>query len=90
MVWTIKGSIRIMGPLLCDFGQVQAAIVLPNGCGSQKLIAHGIVPPTVHNDDVSRRLLEMARLSHTLAAVPVAIQGHPFPATGGGASDDNS
>ena len=48
------------------------------------------MPQTVHYDDVNYRLPEIARLSHTLAAVPRATHGYPFPATNGCVRDDNN
>jgi hypothetical protein len=46
------------------------------------------MPPTVHNDELSHRLLEIIRPSQALNAARVAIQGYPFLATGGYASND--
>jgi len=59
-------------------------------CSSRKLIAQCVMPPTVHNDDVSRRLLEIVQPFQALAAAPVAIPGYPSPVKDACASDDNS
>ena len=48
------------------------------------------MPPTVHNDDVGRRIPEIVLPFQELAAAPIATQGYPFPATDACANDDNS
>jgi len=67
-----------------------STILLLRSCASRKFISHSIKPPTVHNDDVDHRLLEIALSFQALAAVPIAIQDYPFSATGAYASDDNN
>ena len=46
--------------------------------------------PTVRNDDVGHRPLEIVLPFQVLAAAPIAIQDYPFPAIDVCASDDNS
>ena len=48
------------------------------------------MPPTVHNDDVGHRLLEILLPFQALVAAPIAIQDYPSPATDAYASDDNN
>ena len=59
-------------------------------CASRKLISHSIKPPTVRNDDVGHRLLEIVLPFQGLATAPIAIQDYPSPATDAYASDDNN
>jgi hypothetical protein len=49
-------------------------------CPSLKLISHTITLPTIHNDDVSHRLLGIVLPFQELVAAPIAIQDHPSPA----------
>ena len=49
-----------------------------------------IKPPTIRNDDVGRRLLEIVLPFQVLAVAQIAIQDYPFPVTGVCASDDNN
>ena len=51
-------------------------------CPFRKLIRHTIKPPTVRNDDVGRRLLEIVLPFQVLAVAQIAIQDYPFPVTG--------
>ena len=48
------------------------------------------MPPTVRNDDVGHRLLEIVLPFQALAAAPIAIQDYPSPATDAYASYDNN
>ena len=48
------------------------------------------MPPTVHNDDVGHRLLEIVLPFQGLVTAPIATQDYPFPAIDVCASDGNS
>jgi len=62
----------------------RGAVVLPE-------TSYGtITPPTVRNDYVGRRLLEIVLSLQVSAAAPTATQGYPSPATNVCASNDNT
>ena len=45
-----------------------------DGCPSRKLRSHTITPPTVRNNDVGHRLLEIVLPFQCLVAAPIATQ----------------
>jgi len=79
-----------MKDLLILLAHLLTTIAKLLGCPSRKLIRHTIKPPTVRNDDVGRRLLEIVLPFQVLAVAQIAIQDYPFPVTGVCASDDNN
>ena len=54
--------------------QAVFAAFLNTSCASRKLISHSIKPPTVRNDDVNHRPLEIVPPFLVLAAAPIATR----------------
>ena len=69
---------------------VERVEIMPDTWPSRKLISRTLMQPTVRNDGVIHRLLEIERRFQGLVTAPIATQDCPFLGTDACASDGNT